>query len=511
MEVTPTAASDGLDCIRPVMLVLYIPLIFYFFVGVGIVVNGYLLPAVERLCQSLGVRPTVTSLIFLKLASQTDGMVLVFLWAVKYSWLEVVVFALESAIFELLVAVGLAGLFSPDPFQLAWPPFVRNTCFAALTVGTTAAVVYVPLPYVGDGHWWEGLVLLGLFGTFVLFVVFVNEPYLAVWARHWTPRPLLAPKEVDRSLPSVSVDVEVLNGQDGGDHDGDGRHLEQPKHVPPLCPPNLTGSGSATGREESSKAVTFGGELGHTGNPARDTVRTLSLPLPAPRAATVGGSLAVEEIEQEQPCSREGQAVQRLGQRAQTADVHASCRSDNNQWASLRETKEASQALGAEDDLQQPGLTEGILVRTLSRRLRSARSSTSSSGVAGASGAAAAVTDEEQGGGDVANRSDGSTTPSTRCLTLHPLEWPVTVAGWPWFVVSLPWELLFRYTVVPCSDDRDRRWWPLTLGASLLWVFGIMYAEVVVQDLFSRVCAHPLRGLQPTLVAIGTCLCAVLI
>lgn len=511
MEPSPTAAPDGvLDCSQPAMIAVYLPLVVYGFVGLDILTNGYLLPSVERLCEWLGNGTATTDLVFLKLGSQLAMIVSMFTWTVWEGGLNVVDFALDAAIFGLLVNVGLAGLFSPVPFQLACPPLVRNVFFAALIVGTAAAVVYAPFPDAGVGSWWEGLVLLVLFGTFVAFVVFANEPFLAACARFWPPPPPLAAAAAGGSLVQVTVDGDGPAGQDWGGNDGDGSPLEQPADLPPSFPPSLSGLGPTVG-PAVAKAVRFSdGELWRAGSSVRDILRAQSLPLPPLRVASEGGSVAVVDGEQEEPIRQEeSQAVASLGQRAQAADTRPSRQAGHNGRSTLKVSVEASNEAGAGGALTRASHSDSTLVRTRSRRLRSARS-TAADAAAGVSGAAVTTADKERGGGSAANCSDDSAESPPRCLSPLRLDWLVMVAGRLWSVVCLPWELLFRYTVVPYADNHDHRWWPLTLMQSVGWVVAIVLSEVLVQTLVFQ-CAEPLGELQWKLLAIGTCPVSVLV
>lgn len=471
------------------MIAVYLPLVVYGFIGLDILTHGYLLPSVERLCEWLEISTSVTDLVFLKLASDGAGIVAMVAWAVWNSGLAVVDFSVDAALFGLLVNVGLAGLSSPVPIQLACRPLVRNAFFAALIVGTVAAVVYAPVPHAYVGTWWEGLVLLALFGTFVVFVVFGDEPFFAACRRFWPPQPPLGTAAVGRSLVRVTVNGEGPAGQDWGRNDRDGSPLEQPTGVPPSFPPSLSVLGPTVG----SAVATDG-----------DTLPAQSLPSPPLRAATGDGSVAVVDGEQEEPMRQEeAQAVASLGQRAQAADARPSRQAGHIGPSTPKALAEASNEAGAGGDLARASRSDSTLVRTRSRRLGSARC-TAADAAAGVSGAAVTTADEERGGGDAANRSDDSAEPPPRCLTSLRLDWLVTVAGRLWSGVCFPWELLFRCTVVPCVDDRHSRWWPLTLVQAVLWVVAIVVSEMFVQTLLFN-CAHPLVELQWTLLAIGTC------
>lgn len=491
MEPSPPVAPDGLlHCSQRAMIAVYLPVVVYSFIGLDILTDGYLLPAVERLCEWIGSGTAVTDLIFLKVASQSAMIVAMVAWAVWDGDLAVVDFTVDGAIFGLLVNVGLAGLSSPVPIQLACPPLVRNALFAALIVGTAAAAVYAPFPDAGVGSWWEGLVLLSLFGTFVAFVVFANEPFLAVCARFWPPSPPLAAAAASGSLVRVTVDGDGRAGQDWGRTDSDGSPLEQTTDVPPSFPSSLSGFVPTVA---PAMAVRFSdGELGRAGSPAGDTLRAQSLPLPALRATSRGGSVAFVDGEQEEPIGQdEAQAVASLGQRAQAADAGSSPQAGHHGRSTPKASAAASNEAGAGSDLTHASRSDSSLVRTRSRRLRSARS-TAVDAAADVSGAAVTTMD----------RSDDSTKPPPRCLTALSLDSLVTVAGRLWGVVCLPWELLFRCTVIPCADDRNRHLWPLTLIQSILWVVAIIVPEMFVEALVFA-CAHPLGDLQWKLLAIG--------
>lgn len=506
MEPSLAAAPDGLlECSQPAMIAVYLPIVIYGFVGLDIVTDGYLLPAVERLCEWLKVGPAVRDLFFLKMASESAMILAMVASAAVDGGLAVVDFVLDAAIFGLLVNVGFAGISSPVPIQLARPPLVRNAFFAALQVGAAAAVVYTPFPATGVGSWWESLVLLALFGTFEGFVVFGNEPFLAACARFWPPPPSLAAATTGVSLVRVMVDGDGPAGQQLTRNEDGGRPLEQPTDVPPVCLPSISGSGPTVG-QAATKAVGFSdGELGRARCSAGHTLRAQSLPLPLLGAAHGGGSVADVDSTLEEPiCQEAGQSVTSLGQWAQAVDAHPSRQSGHGGGSSPKATAQAIKEPGIGGDLERVSRSDTTLVRTRSRRLRSVRSTTTADTAAGVSGAAVTTVDEERGGGDAVDGSGNSAEPPSRCLTLLRFEWLVAVAGRLWSAVCLPWELTFRYTVLQCADDRNRRRWPLTLGLSLTWVVAIVLSESLLQNLAFN-CAHPLGELQSKLLAIGTC------
>ena len=72
-----------------------------------------------------------------------------------------------SAIFNILVIVGVTGVMAGQDLDLDWKPILRDLVFYTVAIGSTAGIF-------ADGvvHWWEGLISVLMYFSYILFMVY---------------------------------------------------------------------------------------------------------------------------------------------------------------------------------------------------------------------------------------------------------------------------------------------------------------------------------------------------
>uniref|UniRef100_A0A7S3PRD0 Sodium/calcium exchanger membrane region domain-containing protein n=1 Tax=Aplanochytrium stocchinoi TaxID=215587 RepID=A0A7S3PRD0_9STRA len=207
-------------------LALYIFLLLYCFVGLAIVCDDYFVPSLEKISEGLSLPEDVAGATFMAAGSSAPELFVSLADNVisnppKSVGIGTIV---GSAIFNILVIVGLSALLAGQALALNWRPFARDAGFYFISI-----VVLILVVNDGVIKWWEGLILLSIYVLYVVFM-FYNEGFFS-----WLDRKL----GVDRKI------------------EGDGALARIGREATP-CNDNIGESGSTV----SSKTDSEGGENG---------------------------------------------------------------------------------------------------------------------------------------------------------------------------------------------------------------------------------------------------------
>ncbi len=81
---------------------------------------------------------------------------------------------------------------------------------------------------------------------------------------------------------------------------------------------------------------------------------------------------------------------------------------------------------------------------------------------------------------------------------------PKTRLGWAALPLVVPWNFLYRFTIVDCSKDRRKRLWPVTFAISIVWIMIISFAMVEATRLSGCFIGIPSAVMGLTFLAAGT-------
>ncbi|KAK1864027.1 hypothetical protein I4F81_006578 [Pyropia yezoensis] len=166
---------------RPAALALYIPGVLFTFVGLALVTDEYFVPSLERICDALQLTDDVAGATFSAAGSSAPEL-FTSLLAVFVTEDEVGVGTIVgSAVFNVLVIIGLSALLSGRTLQLDWRPLVRDSAF--YTVFVIFLLVQVLWLTTGEAAWWEGLIMLSLYSLYIAFMAFGNTRYMRAMER----------------------------------------------------------------------------------------------------------------------------------------------------------------------------------------------------------------------------------------------------------------------------------------------------------------------------------------
>ncbi len=84
------------------------------------------------------------------------------------------------------------------------------------------------------------------------------------------------------------------------------------------------------------------------------------------------------------------------------------------------------------------------------------------------------------------------------------VQLPTSLLGWLTLPLFLPWQLLFRWTIVKCDTEKTRKWWWLTFLTSIFWIMAVSYAMVEAARLAGCFIGIPSSVMGLTVLAAGT-------
>lgn len=181
-----------------------IPGVIFAFVGLAVVTDDYFVSALERICERLNLSEDVAGATFMAAGSSTPEF-FASLLGVFVTKDEVGVGTIVgSAVFNVLVIIGLSAALAGSVLKLDWRPLMRDTFFYVVSI--VLLLTFVLGPSKGVIDWWEGLILMLTYLVYVLFMAFGNKPYMK-WAgsiKFGGKKPKEEPVDVETGISSSS-------------------------------------------------------------------------------------------------------------------------------------------------------------------------------------------------------------------------------------------------------------------------------------------------------------------
>jgi len=150
---------------------LHLLICLYMLAGIAQIIDNYYVPAVENICEGLGIKSNVAGATFMAAGSSMPEMV-VALIGLFYSKSDIGIGAVVgSSIFNMLFVIAVTGLFSKYPIQVSWYPITRDSIFYFYSVLILFGVSYQDKgKKTGTIGMYEGLALVL---SYVVYIVFM--------------------------------------------------------------------------------------------------------------------------------------------------------------------------------------------------------------------------------------------------------------------------------------------------------------------------------------------------
>lgn len=220
-------------------VILYFIGVIYFFLGIAIVCDDFFVASLEKISEMLHLSEDVAGATFMAAGSSAPELFSsIMALAIPSAGSDVGVGTIVgSAVFNVLMIIGLTAVFAGRTLLLDWKPLARDGIFYA---GSIITIII----FFNDGviRWWEGMIMVLLYAVYVLFMVYNTRIF------DWLDRKVskkVQPSE-DTETGNSSGKKPATEGAEGdsipaineGDGQGDGGdEEEQNKERSPFTPP----------------------------------------------------------------------------------------------------------------------------------------------------------------------------------------------------------------------------------------------------------------------------------
>ena len=224
---------------RPAGLVVF-PLLgcFYMFIALSIIVDEFFVPALETISLKLDISNDVAGATLMAAGGSAPELFTSFIGTFQRTDVGFAAIV-GSAVFNVLFVIACCALSSPYPLKLTWWPLARDCTYYAFGLGILSIFFSVTTPSKID--WWEALILFILYLGYVLFMKFNEQAYEKLTGHKLA---LLTMNEEEKckqnqhlSHQNTTQDVEN-NAQQQNDSNNDDIDHQKTDNGIELAPPN---------------------------------------------------------------------------------------------------------------------------------------------------------------------------------------------------------------------------------------------------------------------------------
>ncbi|KAH3853902.1 sodium/potassium/calcium exchanger 4-like [Dreissena polymorpha] len=192
-------------------IVLHLILVLYMFLALSYVCDDYFVASLERICDRLGFSEDVAGATFMAAGSSMPelftAIIGVFITKGDVGLGTIV----GSAVFNVLFVIGICGLLISKALTLSWWPLCRDSVCYSLAV-----VVLILVVYDAQVTWWESVLMLLLYGAYILLMRFNRtiQSIVSVKLKWLTTEKLSANGFVGQQLNKCQGDYEQFGDDD---------------------------------------------------------------------------------------------------------------------------------------------------------------------------------------------------------------------------------------------------------------------------------------------------------
>ncbi|CAM9733336.1 unnamed protein product [Discosporangium mesarthrocarpum] len=160
--------SDCGEAANPVgYIAFYIVGILYMFLALAIICDEYFVPALERIADKWGLGNDVAGATLMAAGGSAPELFTSLFGTFQESDVGFGTIV-GSAVFNVLFVIGMCAIFSKEVLSLTWWPLARDCTYYAISLGILA--LFFGGTSKNEIHLWEALVLLAMYGGYVLFM-----------------------------------------------------------------------------------------------------------------------------------------------------------------------------------------------------------------------------------------------------------------------------------------------------------------------------------------------------
>ncbi|KAM4726698.1 sodium/potassium/calcium exchanger 3 [Anableps anableps] len=156
----------------------------YMFYALAIVCDDYFVPSLEKISENLQLSEDVAGATFMAAGSSAPELFTSLIGVFITKGDVGVGTIVGSAVFNILVIIGLSGIFAGQTVVLTWWSLFRDSCYYILSVLALIMVIY-------DDRvvWWESLALMTMYGIYIVIMKFNSQISVFVMQRLRSSRP----------------------------------------------------------------------------------------------------------------------------------------------------------------------------------------------------------------------------------------------------------------------------------------------------------------------------------
>ncbi|XP_008278550.1 sodium/potassium/calcium exchanger 3 [Stegastes partitus] len=211
-----------LDQRRQGAVLLHVLCAIYMFHALAIVCDVYFVPSLEKVSENLHLSQDVAGATFMAAGSSAPELFTSLIGVFITKGDVGVGTIVGSAVFNILVIIGICGIFSGQPISLSWWPLFRDAVFYILSI-----VVLILVIYDEKVMWWETIILISMYGIYIIIMKF-NRSLCSLVEKHCSRagQPCLSSLrrttavgnigDCDNDMVPLKPDSCVVAGQDSG-------------------------------------------------------------------------------------------------------------------------------------------------------------------------------------------------------------------------------------------------------------------------------------------------------
>uniref|UniRef100_A0A1A8R4N0 Sodium/calcium exchanger membrane region domain-containing protein n=2 Tax=Nothobranchius TaxID=28779 RepID=A0A1A8R4N0_9TELE len=156
----------------------------YMFYALAIICDDYFVPSLEKISENLQLSEDVAGATFMAAGSSAPELFTSLIGVFITKGDVGVGTIVGSAVFNILVIIGLSGIFAGQTVALTWWSLFRDSCYYILAVLALIVVIY-------DDRvcWWESLVLMTMYGIYIIIMKFNSQISVFVMRQVQSSRP----------------------------------------------------------------------------------------------------------------------------------------------------------------------------------------------------------------------------------------------------------------------------------------------------------------------------------
>ncbi|KAK2849039.1 hypothetical protein Q5P01_008873 [Channa striata] len=203
-------------------VLLHVLCAIYMFHALAIVCDVYFVPSLEKVSENLHLSQDVAGATFMAAGSSAPELFTSLIGVFITKGDVGVGTIVGSAVFNILVIIGICGIFAGQPITLSWWPVFRDAVFYILSI-----VVLILVIYDEKVLWWETIILISMYGIYIIIMKF-NRSLCSLVERHCSRagQPCLGSLrrttavgnvgDCDNDMVPLKPDSCVVAGQDSG-------------------------------------------------------------------------------------------------------------------------------------------------------------------------------------------------------------------------------------------------------------------------------------------------------